>query len=184
MASTYADVSKYDWLQELEKPEVQESLTYLIKKLPDIQQAMDSVDHLVQFGQSVTKDQDAIQQLEERITYSTLNEENIEAMIKLLGKMPMLFEMVERLEQMIVFVESVLGDRESLDSLYRSMSEQPVLQQGKDVLDKLDTIKEKAESTPQENISIFAVLKWMKDPNVQKSLHYIQTALDVFNKKD
>jgi len=184
MPSGYTDqITKNDWLNELDKPEVQESLAQLIKKLPDIQRSLNSVEGMLKFGQSVTEDSDIIEQFEEQLTYSSINQTNIEALIKLLGKLPMLLEWIEKLEQAAVFIENVLGDQESLETLFESLSNQPVVQQGKDTWSVVQTIKERVESTPQEQVSIFTVLKWIKDPNVQKSLRYIQTTMDVLNKK-
>ncbi|WP_347861862.1 hypothetical protein U0355_01220 [Salimicrobium sp. PL1-032A] len=180
MTSGYTD--RMDWMSELEKPEVQESLTQLLKKIPDIQRSIDSAEEMLAFGQSVMKDKEMINDFEERFTYSTLTQENLEALISLLGKLPMLLELAERLEQITVFIENVLGDQTSLDTLFESFSAQPLARRGKEALTMVETIKEKAEATPQQQISIFTVLKWIKDPNVQKGLHYIQTTMDVLNK--
>nr|WP_275582011.1 DUF1641 domain-containing protein [Bacillus ectoiniformans] len=36
--------------------------------------------------------------------------------------------------------------------------------------------------TNTQNISIFTILKWMKDPNVQRSLSYVQGLIEVLPK--
>ncbi|MBM7585943.1 uncharacterized protein YjgD (DUF1641 family) [Bacillus pakistanensis] len=184
MAPGYADQTQsYEWLNELERPEVQESLKKLIQKLPEIQRSMDSVGNLIQFSESVVKDRETIDKLEQRLTYSSINAESIEALVQLLGKLPVLLKLVERLEQVTVFLESVWKDKETLDQLYHSAMDFPVVERGKETLELVDRIKEKAESQPQQQISIFTVLKWMKDPNVQKGLHYIQATLDTISEK-
>jgi uncharacterized protein YjgD (DUF1641 family) len=184
MASGYADQTKtYDWINELERPEVQESLKQLIQKLPEIQRSMDSVGSLIQFSESVMRDHETIDKFEQRLTYSSINAESLEGLIELLGKLPVLLKLVERLELVTAFLENVWKDKESLDQLYQSALDFPVVERGKKTLELIDQIKEKAESQPQQQISIFTVLKWMKDPNVQKGLHYIQATLDTVSEK-
>lgn len=182
-SSNLLHTSYPDWLNELENPEVQESLAYLIQKLPDLQKGLEKVENFAQFSQNAMMDKETISRFENNLNYSSVNADSLDALFKLIGKLPMLLELVEKLEQMTVFIENTLGDRRSIESLYESLIAQPVVEQGQDVIKTLTAIKEKAETTPQEPISIFTVLKWIKDPSTQKVLHYIQSTIDVINKK-
>lgn len=182
-SSNLVHTSYPDWLNELESPEVQESLVYIIQKLPDLQKGLEKVENLAQFSQNAMMDKEAISRFENRLKYSSVNKESLDALFKLISKLPMLLELVEKLEQTAVFIENTLGDRRSIESLYESLLAQPIVEQGQEVIKTLAAIKEKAETTPQQPISIFTVLKWIKDPSAQKGLHFIQSTIDVLNKK-
>lgn len=182
MSSTETTATQ-DWVKQLECPEIQDSLTYLIQKLPDIQKSVQSADELITFGQSFLKDQETIQSFENRLKAYPLNAKTLEAAITLVGKLPMLLQLVETLEQITLFVQNVLGDEQSIDQLMQSFNELPLVEKGKETVGLLEEIKERAESEPQQQVSIFALMKWMKDPTVQKGLHYARAALDVLDQK-
>lgn len=182
MSSTETTATK-DWLELLERPDIQDSLTYLIHKLPDIQKSVQSADELLTFGQSFIKDQETIQSFENRLKTYPLNADTLEAAVALLGKLPMLLQLIETVEQLTVFVQDVLGDEQSIEQLFQSLNELPLVQKGKETAGLIDEIKEEAQSKPQQQVSLFTLMKWLKDPTVQKGLHYAKAALDVLGKK-
>lgn len=172
-----------EWTKELEQPEVQESLTYLIRKLPEIQQSVESIDNLVTFGQSVLQDKQTIGSFESRLSTYPIDAEAIEAGIQLIGKLPMLLQHVQLIEQATVFIQDVLGDERSMEQVNASIQDFPLVKEGKEALEIAQEIKNRAEIEPQENISIFALMKWLKDPTVQQGLHVAKTALTVLGER-
>lgn len=172
-----------DLLSQLEQPEVKESLLYLINKLPDIKQTVESIDTAVTFGQSIIEDKDTTKLFEERLSTYPISFETIEACIQLLGKLPMLLKHVEMLEQLTVFIEDVLGDERSLQQIKTSIQELPLVEEGKEAVQLVSEIKERAKIEPKEQVSIFTLMKWLKEPTVQKGLHYVKVALTVLGEK-
>ncbi|SES33669.1 hypothetical protein [Salipaludibacillus aurantiacus] len=171
------------WAETMKHPEVQESMTYLLRKLPEIQAAVESLDQIVQFGQQTFQDRKSMDYLEDQISLSSIDQESIEAFVKLIGKIPVLLKLVERIEEMATFAESVWNDRESLAYMSSSISQNTLTQKSKELWEKADHIQALAEQNKDEHISIFTVMKWMKDPSVQKSLRYAKATLQVMNNK-
>ncbi|WP_062350717.1 hypothetical protein [Bacillus kwashiorkori] len=175
--------NQYEWLNELDRPDVQESLTFLIQKLPDIQKSVAQLDSVIQFGQAVLQDKTTIDNMEDKLSYTPINYDTLEALVGLLGKLPVLLELVEKLEQGVEFIKAVLADKQSLDQLNESITSLPVITKAKEVAEFVHEVKERAEQEPVQHISLFTVLKWIKSPTVQNGLHYVKTALDVLEKK-
>lgn len=180
--STQSNVNN-EWSKELAEPEVQESLHYLIRKLPEIQQSIQSLEEMVTFGKSILQDKESINFFEKRLSLYPVNAETIEAGIHLLGKLPMLLQHVEMLEQVTVFIQDVLGDKQSLEQINQSISDLPFVTEGKGALEMAQEIKERAATEPRENVSVFTLMKWLKDPTLQQGLHYVKTALTVLGEK-
>lgn len=175
--------NKIDWTKELAQPEIQESLTFLIQKLPDIQQSMQSFEQILTFGQSFLQDKNTIQTIEDRLNVYPINSETVEAGLTLLGKLPMLLQQVELLEQLTVFLQDVLNDEQSLQQINQSLNDLPLVEEGKEVVEIVNEIKARTEMEPQENVSLFTLMKWLKDPTVQKGLHYVKTTLAVLGER-
>lgn len=181
--STEQANNKSEIMNELDQPEVKESLLYLIQKLPEIQEAVQSVDSIVKFGQAVMEDSETAKMYEERFSTYPIGYETIEAGIALLGKLPLLLQHVGMIEQITVFVQDVLGDEQSIEQITQSINELPGVEEGKGALQLVNEIKERAEVERQEQVSLFTLMKWLKDPTVQKGLHYAKTALTVIGEK-
>ncbi|MBB5172610.1 hypothetical protein [Texcoconibacillus texcoconensis] len=178
-----AEEKKPLWAETLENPDVQESMTYLLNKLPEIQASVESLDQMVQFGQHTFGDRASMDYLEEQISLSSIDQESLEALVKLIGKMPVLLKLVERTEEIVTFAESVWNDEESLSYISASINEHSLAQKGKELLEKADEIQARAEEMKGGHISVFTVMKWMKDPSVQKSLRYAKATLEAINTK-
>ena len=100
----------FDLVKELEQPEIKQSLTYLIRKLPDIQQSVESLDKIITFGTAVLQDSETMNSLENRFQTYPVDAEAIEAGIQLIGKLPMLLVQIEMLERITFFIKDVLND--------------------------------------------------------------------------
>ncbi|MBO8155726.1 MAG: DUF1641 domain-containing protein [Bacillaceae bacterium] len=172
-----------DWKESLKQPEVQESLRTLVERLPDLVESLEKVDEAVSFGRNVMNDKQTMEELKNRLEYTNVDLDTLEAGLKLLEKLPKLLELVEKLETAVEFIENVLKDQESLEYLQDSAKTymEPVQKRVDDGVNFWKEVQAKAESN-QQHISIFTVLKWMKDPNVQKGLSYVQAFIDTMPK--
>jgi uncharacterized protein YjgD (DUF1641 family) len=176
--------SKQKWVSELEKPEIQDSLAELVKRMPEIQQTVESLERFVTFGQAVLEDTEAVGAFEDRFSHYNLNEDTVQAFISLMEKLPLIVRMVDQLEQISSFITSVLKDKESMSYLTGSFQEyaDPLIKGGSSAIELLNKVKTRAEEK-NENYSIFTILKWLKDPSVQKGLSYVQATIDVLSEE-
>ncbi|MGE7183912.1 hypothetical protein ACQKKK_07835 [Peribacillus sp. NPDC006672] len=172
-------------INELEKPEVQESLTALLGKLPDIQKTLESAENIMDFGKSVVQDKESINKYEQTLSTLNINGETVVALITLIEKVPKLVSMIEQVENIMDFVTDIIKDKESTDYLLSNLKEytEPILKEGKDGLSLIKRVKERADCNPQ-NVTIISVMKWMKDPTVKRVLCYVQAALEIINEKN
>ncbi|GEL08139.1 hypothetical protein [Salisediminibacterium halotolerans] len=171
------------WAEPLQDEEVQASMAYLLRKLPEIEAAVESIDQFVQFGQQTFQDRTSMDHVEDQLSLSSIDQESIEALGQLIGKMPVLLKLTEQVEQAATFAESVMNDQESLAYIADVAEESTVMKKGKELWNKADQIQEIAEENKNEQISIFTVMKWIKDPSVQQGLRYTKAALQVMNQK-
>lgn len=78
--------AKQDWVDELNKPEVQASLQKLIEKLPEITTKIEQAEHLLAFGQSVLDDERTLAKVKTKLEYSNIDINTLEAGFRLLEK--------------------------------------------------------------------------------------------------
>lgn len=169
---------------ELEKPEVQESLTSLLRKLPELEKGLDSVGNIFDFGKAVFEDKETMNKYEQLASTYNIDLETVNAMIALVEKLPKLVALIDKLENMIDFATDILQDKQSTQYLMDEAKEytEPLLDKGKGGLAFVQQVQARADSSPQ-TISLFSLVKWIKDPAVQKGLNYAQAAIDVLNEK-
>lgn len=58
----------------------------------------------------------------------------------------------------------------------------PLIKGGSSGIQLLNKVKTRAEEK-NENYSLFTILKWLKDPSVQKGLSYVQATIDVLSEE-
>lgn len=173
----------FDWVKELEQPEIKQSLTYLIRKLPDIQQSVESLDKIITFGTAVLQDSETMNSLENRFQTYPVDAEAIEAGIQLIGKLPMLVQQLELLERITFFIQNVLNDEQSMEQINYSIGQLPFVKEGKEALEIAREVKERVQKEQAEKVSLLTMMKWLKDPNVQRGLQFVNTALTILNEK-
>ncbi|WP_100401422.1 DUF1641 domain-containing protein [Bacillus sp. FJAT-42315] len=177
-------LSKQDWVDELDKLEVQASLQKLIEKLPTLTEKLEQVDNILSFGQAAMEDQHTMEKVKMKLDYTNVDIDTLEAGLRLLEKLPLLLQLTEKLETVVHFMEQVLGDQKSIEYLQKSAEGylepiQEKVEQGKTLWEE---VQMKAEANTQ-HISVFTILKWMKDPSVQRGLSYVQALIDTLPKK-
>ncbi|MGE7092961.1 hypothetical protein ACQKII_16210 [Lysinibacillus sp. NPDC048646] len=171
-------------LEQLKQPDVQAALVSLLQKLPTYEENLQAIGNVVSFGQAVLQDQQAIQKYDDLVRSYNLNLETVEALVGLLEKLPKLLQMINQLEDLLDFATAVLADQQTIDYATASIQSytEPVVEKGKQGLSLVKEIQQQAEAT-KEPVKLFTIMKWLKDPSVQKSLKYVQATLQVLNKK-
>lgn len=169
---------------QLNQPETQKALVQLLANLPTYQKNLQQLDELIAFGTAVLQDEQAIEKYDNLIQSYNLNIETVQALINLLEKLPRLNELIETLDNVISFAESALKDEETMDYAINSIQSytDPIVEKGKQGMDIAKEIKQDAQMH-EEPISIFQMMKWMKEPSVQQGLRYVRAALTAFNNK-
>jgi len=175
-----------EWVSELEQPEVQASLADLVRKMPEIQKTYQSLEDIVLFAQAFLQDRESIDRLEEKITQYSINEETIKSLVTLMEKLPSIVRVVEQLEELTIFMNSVLKDTESMAYISGMLHEyvDPFVKEGEKGMKLVNEIKKRAE-VKHQTYSLLTIMKWLKDPSVQKGLGYVHATLEVLsdNKK-
>lgn len=172
-------VSNKDWLDQSD-PDTQEALQNILKQLPELADHIEKMNRAASFGETLLKDEETLRKVKLFLDHSNLDIGTITAAIRLLEKLPFLVEVADRLETFIRFIESVLKDEQSLSYLQRNMEEYL-----SDATDKVaegkklwEQVKQMAENN-EKQITLFTVMKWMKEPKVQKLLAYVQALIYV-----
>ncbi|WP_158737769.1 hypothetical protein [Alteribacillus sp. YIM 98480] len=181
VTKSFKDESRSDWELQLSDPEIQESLTILLQKLPRIKEAVLFSERAIDFVAAVSQDEETLQKFignaGKELSAYHLNEESLRSLTTLIKKLPNIIKVVSVLEDLLEFGKNVLQDDDSLDYIKEGMEEMatPIF----------SPLKEAKERTEQDNqqVSIFTLLKWLKEPQVQKGLKYVHALLEVYSEK-
>lgn len=172
-------------LQELEKSEQMESLFYLVKKLPEFTAAIQSMEDKLSFVTNTLNDKHALNSLvndaEEKVESLHLNKDHLEAMVTLIQFLPKLVPLINKLEELTLFVTNTLGDSKSVDYLIRGIDDVIPIQKGIEIMKETNNRYRENKDTGQ--ISILRMYRLLKDPSIQKGFKYFETLLEVINKK-
>ncbi len=172
---------------ELSKPEVQEALVTLIQKLPQIKEAVVKAEQGIAAVSVFASDTDSLNYLAERVDkFSKLafNKENVEALATIIESLPQLAKMVALLDKVYSTVEPLVSDKDTLAYLADTtkLVTDPVKDRVQEGVSIVKEANERAERN-RDTISIFGVLKMLKDPAVQKGLKFTQALLEVLSEK-
>lgn len=174
------------WSEELSNPSVQEALTALIQKLPQINEALGKLEQGIGVISSLSTDTQMISNITEpisQISKVALNKENVEALASIADKLPKIAQSLELLDKVVPIIEKV-GQKENwvaVAGLVEVLAA-PITDR---VQDGMSVVKEAKQRSEQNTsvVSIFGVLKLLKDPLVQDGLKFIQALLEVVNEK-
>lgn len=176
------------YVDELADPEVQEALATLIRKLPKIKDAVLAAEQGLELATSILQDKDSLNglfgRLEEQCSAYHVDKESIQALFALLEKMPKLLKYVNAIEQVADFVEDIGKDKQSQQYLLKGVKEYitPVTAKVESGVAVFHEAKERAEHN-HEAVSLFSLLRMLKDPTVQKTLRFTQSLLEVLAEK-
>ncbi|OSX54538.1 hypothetical protein [Anoxybacillus ayderensis] len=171
-------------LQLIENDEQQEALRYFIEKLPQLKQTMESLEEKVAFVQHVLNDKQSLEAMftewEEKAAPFRLTPEHLEALATLVQLLPTLVQWLQKAEQFISFVTSVINDRESMAYAIQGAKDIVPIEKG------LTILKETNERFQRERdsstVSLLRIYRLLKHPLIQDGVKYIETLLDVASK--
>jgi len=171
-------------LQRIENDEQQEALRYFIEKLPQLKQTMESLEEKVAFVQHVLNDKQSLEAMftewEEKAAPFRLTSEHLEALATLVQLLPTLVQWLQKAEEFISFVTSVINDRESMAYAIQGAKDIVPIEKG------LTILKETNERFQRERdssaVSLLRMYRLLKHPLIQDGVKYIETLLDVASK--
>lgn len=171
-------------LQRIENDEQQEALRYFIEKLPQLKQTMESLEEKVAFVQHVLNDKQSLEAMftewEEKAAPFRLTSEHLEALATLVQLLPTLVQWLQKAEELISFVTSVINDRESMAYAIQGAKDIVPIEKG------LTILKETNERFQRERdssaVSLLRMYRLLKHPLIQDGVKYIETLLDVASK--
>ena len=107
-----------------------------------------------------------------------------ESLITLLNQLPQLTEVVTALNKSYEFAQSVATDKVLVDDFANTAKEfaEPVTKTAKNIAVNVMEAKERAEQST-EVISIFGLMKMLKDPQIQKVLRFASAYLQISNER-
>lgn len=173
-------------LEELTNPEVMKALVSLIQKLPELNQAVSKVEQGISLVTTTVSDPDVLNQFTEpvnELAKMAMNQDNLQALSSIMEKLPRIAKSVELLDQISPFVEFI-SKRETLVSFAEVLElvSDPVtcrIQEGMSMVKEAQRRAERDSST----ISIFGLLRLLKDPSVQSGLKFIHAFLEVWQER-
>ena len=88
----------------LEQPEVLESLSQLLKKLPELEKGIDSVTNIADFGKAVFEDKEVMNKYDTLASTYNINMETVNAIISLVEKLPKLVELLDKIQALLEYL--------------------------------------------------------------------------------
>ncbi|WZV56978.1 hypothetical protein AAB109_28260 (plasmid) [Priestia megaterium] len=171
-------------LEQLQQPDIQAVLVSLLQNLPRFEKNLEAMGNIASFGQAVLQNKQSMQKYDELVRSYNINLETLEALVGLLEKLPKLLKQVEQLENFIDFTTAILADQQTIDYATSSIKSytEPFLKKGQQGFSLVKEIQQQVQATTKP-LKLFTIMKWLKDPNVQQSLKFVQATLTVLNKK-
>jgi len=174
------------WLNELAKPEVQEALAVMIQKLPELKDTVLKIEQVVGSVSNMATDMGTIDSLVEpvdKVSKVLLNPETLDAMVVMIDKLPKIAKTLETLDKLSPFVEA-LTDKDNLKGIAGLVEvfATPVTERVQDGISMVKEAKERANQNTT-TISLFGMMKILKDPAVQNGFKFLQALLDVSAEK-
>lgn len=166
-------------IDKLNDRQTVDSLERLLDRLPSIVDKVERLDQLLTIGESVLTDEAAIEKLKSKLDHTNIDLDTLESGIRLLEKLPFLLQATEKFEQVIVFLEEVMNDEKSINYLLQQAEGhvEPIRERISQWKKLWDELKLDAENNKRE-ITVFTIIKWIKDPQVQRFLSYVQAFLN------
>jgi uncharacterized protein YjgD (DUF1641 family) len=171
-----------DLLEVMSQAHVQESLAHMLDRLPQLVQHLDAMERMASFASAVMSDRQSLEYLytgiRDDLPPVTLNKDTLAAALVLLDKLPKLVESLAVLDRGLDFVRALAADKASLEYLFQGAAGwveplQSRVQAGVDVVRAAEE-RSRNDTSP---VSIFTVLRLLKDPVVQRGVHFAQALL-------
>lgn len=165
-------------------PEVQEALIQALHKLPRIVDAMEAAEKSLDFVTAIMNDQDSmyglIKGIQNEFPEAHLDKETIQSLFILLNKLPKLLKMLNIVETLFETLDATINDKQSVEYLASGLGSivQPIQTRVQDAVTMVAQANELSKSDHTQ-MSIFGVLKLLKDPTVQQGLRFAKAFLDI-----
>lgn len=170
--------------QQLQQPETEQAIIKFLENFPKYQKNLDILGDLLDFGQAVLLDKQSISKYDQLLRSYNLNVETALATISLIEKLPSLNKRIDQIDNILSFVEDVLKDEKSLEYVGDSIETytKPIINKVKELSELWKDIQHNCECQ-ESPIKITTVLKWLRDPSVQKALKYVHAILKALDNK-
>ncbi|TCI21485.1 hypothetical protein EVJ33_07305 [Exiguobacterium sp. SL-10] len=168
----------------LTRPDVEQALVSLVERLPEIEKSLRRLEDAVDFGKATMNDQHVKDKLDSLLDSSNLQIETLEAAVKLAEKLPMLLQMTNQLEQVLAFAQDVYSDEQTRELIGQRVDEyvSPVKEKAVATRTLLTEIRDRAERDDRQ-ITLFSLIRWLKEPSVQHGLKYMQATVEVLSEQ-
>jgi len=169
-------------LSLLSQKEIQNSLIQSLEKLPEIVEKYSTLERNIAFIKSTLCDTESMEYLlgglEDEFQKYIPTKDSLEALMELVHKLPKYTKYLSIVEPIMDFLLSISRDQESVDYLYKGAHELtgPIRQKVENGWDLIQRAKIEADND-HSPVTIFTVLKLIKEPAVQRSAHFVKALL-------
>lgn len=173
----------------LSKPEIQSNIVNALEKLPDFLEKYDALDRMLTFANEVIKDKASMDyllgSLKGELPPVQLGRETLESAVLLLDKLPKIAKYVQVMVRVCDMAEAMAADKQSVEYLVNG-AKQMVEPWNLKVREGLSIVQEakKRASNDTSSVTVFSLLKLLKDPSVQKGLHLIKAFLAILEERE
>lgn len=170
-------------LSLLKQKEIQNSLINTLEKLPGLVNQYSALERTINFIQSVINDKESLEYIFDRLEKDSpfiLNKDSLEAFFSLVDNLPKYVKYLSLVEPIIDFILSVSSDKESVNYLFEGVQEvtEPIQQKVQNGWTMLQKAKKEAERA-RTPVTIFTVIKLIKEPAVQQGIHFAKALLTI-----
>lgn len=176
-------------VQTLEQEEQLQSLQYIANRLPQITSFMQTVEGQLSFLTSSLQDAQSlgviVEGIEKKVEQLHINKEHLDAVLTITHLLPRLVPVIDQVDKIASFAQSVFTDERTVDQFITTTTETAYewlpIEEGKQVLEETQAAFETRKN--QADISVFGLMKMLKEPVVQDALKYADSFISVMNKR-
>ncbi|TCI25367.1 MULTISPECIES: hypothetical protein [unclassified Exiguobacterium] len=168
----------------LTQQDVEKALVSLAARLPEIERSLRRVEDAIDFGHASLMDQAVREKLDVLMDTSNLNIDTWTSAIKLTEKLPLLLTLIEQMEQLFMFMKDAYEDESTRDIVADRLEgyTKPLVEKATETKSIAEEVRRRAMNDTKP-ISLFMMMKWLKEPSVQQGLRYIQATIEVMSEK-
>ncbi|MDQ6600677.1 hypothetical protein [Bacillus salipaludis] len=171
-------------LSLLSQKEIQNSLIQTLEKLPELVDQYSALERNITFIKSTLNDKQSMEYLlgglEDEFGKYIPTRDSLEALMALVHSLPKYTKYLSMVEPIMDFLLSISRDQESIDYLYKGAQDLagPIQQKVENGLDLIQRAKMEADND-HSPVTIFTVFKLIKEPAVQRSIHFVKALLTI-----
>ncbi|MBI0579928.1 hypothetical protein IEC97_21440 [Neobacillus cucumis] len=166
-------------LSLLSQKEIQTSLIQTLEKLPELVDQYSALERNIAFIKSTLSDKESMDYLlgglgDEFGKYIP-TKESLEALTALVHGLPKYIKYLSIMEPIMDFLLSISRDKESVDYLYKGAQEiaGPIQEKVENGMNLIQRAKKEADKD-HSPVTIFTVFKLIKEPAVQRGIHFVK----------